>query len=83
MKKLLLVFGICLLTGCEPEAPIVTNIPVVTKLRVEIPKKPKLLSASLNLNSTPMQIEKAHCTDLDALTNYSSELIFILKSVQS
>lgn len=81
--KFLTVLLCILLTACSSCPNKITMIPVsATIVKIKIPPKPTLLSTHLTKDSTPMQVEKAQVTDLDAMIVYSKQLLKILRELQ-
>lgn len=78
--RLILILSLLLLSSCTT-TPQVVNIPVVSPIYLQIPKKPKLYSSALSLNSSAMSVEKAHVADMDILITYSNNLINIMTEV--
>lgn len=56
--------------------------PVAICPQLQSPSPPVLYSAHLNNKSTPVEIEKAHVTDILALKNYSENLKNIIEATQ-
>lgn len=82
--KLLIILLCILLSACSHySARNIVAVPLsATLIKIKIPPKPILLSAHLTKDSTPMQVEKAQVTDLDAMIVYSKQLLKLLKEFQ-
>jgi hypothetical protein len=81
----LLITGVLLLLAACAGCPArnIVAVPIsATLVRIKIPPKPILLSTHLTKDSTPMQVEKAQVTDLDAMIVYSKQLLKLLKEFQ-
>lgn len=82
MKPCLLLIMLLSLIGCSTQSHIV-DVPVPLACPTpHIPPKPELMTAKLTGNESPDIVQKAEVADLRALTNYSNELIAILKGYE-